>query len=50
MRFVHSMISWKYTTGFFIANNVCGERARQQRDRKRESVCDRQGVDGNEIK
>jgi hypothetical protein len=26
----------------FISNNGCGERARQQRDRKRESVRDRE--------
>jgi hypothetical protein len=29
----------------FISNNLCGERARQRRDRKRE--CERQSIAGN---
>jgi hypothetical protein len=36
------MIGWKCMTGFLNQANDAGERARQWRDRKRESV--RQGI------
>ena len=39
--YLWSMINWKWEARVFIPNELCGERARQQRDRKRESVRDR---------
>jgi hypothetical protein len=35
------MISWKCTPGFLYETTYAGERARQRRDRKRESVRNR---------
>jgi hypothetical protein len=41
MRFVYSMIRWKRMTGFLYQNKLSRERAKQRRDRERESVRDR---------
>jgi hypothetical protein len=38
---LRSMIRWKWMPGFLYQTNDAGERARQRRDRKRESVRDR---------
>jgi len=38
------MITWKWMPGFSYQTIRMGKRARQQRDRERESVCERQCV------